>query len=59
MNWAQTLRRTDETATEAELRKLFDMEPDEELPLCIPVCIGEWRREGDLWRVYTDPTWEA
>lgn len=44
--------RTNETATELELRELFDMEPDEELAICIPVCAGEWRREGNVWRVY-------
>jgi hypothetical protein len=53
------LRRTEETATEKELRELFDMEPDEELEDCIPVCAGEWRREGDIWRVYAIPDWEA
>lgn len=54
-----TLIRTTETATEIELRELFDMESDEELESCIQVCAGEWRREGDIWRVYSLPDWEA
>lgn len=45
-------RSTDDTATEAELRQLFDMEPDDELAACIPVCAGEWRADGPVWRFY-------
>lgn len=52
-------RWTDETATEVELRELFDQEPDEELADRIPVCAGEWRREGDAWRMYAEPSWES
>lgn len=51
------LRKTNETATEQELRELFDMEPDEELAACIPVCAGEWRGDGNVWRFFEDPEW--
>lgn len=53
------LVRTEEIATEAELRSLFDMEPDQEIEACIPVCAGEWRSEGEAWRFYALPDWEA
>lgn len=44
---------TDQTANEKELRELFDWEEDEALPECVPVCDGEWRREGEVrWRFY-------
>lgn len=57
---AALLQRTEDTATEAELRELFDMEPDEELHLCVGVCAGEWRFDtGNVWRFYQDPEWEA
>ena len=51
------LIQTDDTATEAELRELFTMEPDEEIAVCIPVCAGEWRAEADRWRFYEYSEW--
>ena len=47
------LIRTEDTATEAELRDLFADE-DDEGPLgdLHETHDGEWRREGDLWRWY-------
>jgi hypothetical protein len=44
-------------ATEAELRDLFSMEPDDEIPASpIQVCAGEWVKcEGDMWRFVRDP----
>ena len=53
------LVRTDDTATEQELRELFSMEPDEELYETVQVCAGEWRFDGEgCWRFYSDPEWE-
>ena len=47
--------RTDDTATEQELRDLFSMEPDDgPLDEVIGVCAGEWRRDGERWRFWSD-----
>lgn len=51
--------RTDDTADAKTLRELFDMEPGDELADTIAVCAGEWRREGDVWRFFSDPEFDA
>jgi len=53
------LRPTDDTATEAELRDLFSMEPDDgALATVIPTCAGEWRMETPgIWRAWENPAW--
>ncbi|EHK57668.1 hypothetical protein [Allomesorhizobium alhagi] len=53
-----TFVRTEDLATEEALRDLFSMGRDEEMPLCIPVCSGEWRSDEDRWRFFADPAWE-
>lgn len=45
--------RTDDVASEAELRELFSMD-DEDGPLehVIATCAGEWRHEDGRWRFW-------
>jgi hypothetical protein len=49
---------TEEFTTDGELRDLFDLEEDDELDRVIPVCAGEWRREGNRYRLWADSNWE-
>lgn len=55
----ETLIPTDDTATEAELRDLFDMEPEDgNVAEVIPTCAGEWRHEdANVWRFWENPEW--
>lgn len=54
------LQRTDDVATDADLRILYEYDPEEELgddP--IEVCAGEWRRdEPGKWRFWSHPDFE-
>lgn len=45
---------TAETASEAELRRLFSMEPeDDNIPDVVEVCDGAWRYDGNgTWRFW-------
>jgi hypothetical protein len=51
------LERTNDVATELELKALFGAPPAEcGDGLTIPTCQGEWRKEAvDAWRFWLDP----